>query len=112
MYEYRIAVPADHADEIENILRNEAKVQREGSMPVPDEMASEESWAIQAGTPLAILRVKSTTLQSIESLKNWLEQRFGDPYVDIRAQEPSGAFHFSFQAHSAEDIKDWVENQA
>jgi len=111
MYEYRIVAPAWHADEIENVLRGEAEVTQEGTIPTPDEMASDEAWAIQAGAPLAILTVKSPSLQSVVTLKNWVEQRFADPYVDIRAREPSGAYHFSFRAHSAEQIKDWVENQ-
>ncbi len=111
MYEYRIAVPAEFADEIENVLRDKAEVRRVETVPTPDEMASDEEWAIQSGTPLAILSIKSPTLQSVSSLKSWLDNRFGDPYVDIRAQEPSGAFHFSFQAHGAHEIKDWIENQ-
>ncbi len=111
MYEYWIVVPADHADEVENVLRDEAEVRREGTMPTPDEMAADEAWAISSGTPLAILCIEAPTLQSVNSLKNWLEQRFADPYVDIRAREPSGAFRFSFRSHSAEEIKDWIENQ-
>ena len=111
MYEYWIVVPADHADEVENVLRDEAEVCREGTMPTPDEMAADEEWAIQSGTPLAILHIEGPTLQSVNSLKNWLEKRFADPYVDIRAREPSGAYLFSFQSHSAEEIKDWIENQ-
>lgn len=112
MYRYQIVVPADHVDEIENLLRDEARVRQEGTVPAPEEMASDEEWAIQSGAPLAILSIESPTLQSVNTLKNWLEKRFGDPYVDIRAREPSGAVHFSFQAHGAEEIKDWLENQA
>lgn len=112
MYEYRIVVPAEHADEVENVLRGKAEVRREGTMPTPDEMASDEEWAIQTGTPLAILAIKGPTLQSVSSLKNWLENRFGDPYLDIRAQDQSGAFRFSFQAHGPEKIKDWIVEQA
>lgn len=111
MYEYRIVVPARHADEIENVLRDEAEVRREGTMPAPEEMASDEAWAIPTGAPLAILSIRSTTLQSAGTLKNWVEQRFADPYVDIRAQEHIGAYRFSFRAHNAEQIKDWIENQ-
>lgn len=111
MYEYKIVVPAGHADEVENVLRDEAEVRREGTMPAPDEMASDEAWAIQSGAPLALLSIKGRSLQSVNTLKNWLDQRWSEPYVDIRAQEPSGAFHFSFRSHSPEEIKDWVENQ-
>ena len=111
MYSYWIVVPEDCADEVLNVLRDQAEVRQEGTMPTPEEMASDEAWAIQSGTPLAVMHVQGPTLQSVSSLKNWLELRFADPYIDIRAREPSGAYTFSFRAHSAEEIKDWVENQ-
>lgn len=56
--------------------------------------------------------ISGPTLESAVTLKSWVEQRLADPYVDIRAQEPSGAYHFSFRANSAEQIKDWIENQS
>ncbi|MGE5620006.1 MAG: hypothetical protein ACM3US_12190 [Sphingomonadaceae bacterium] len=112
MYEFRIVVPQQRADEVENVLQGVAEVQREGVMPAPEQMASEEELAIASGSPLAILRIASPTLQGINELKSWLNQRWSEPYVDIRAQERSGAFSFSFRAHSAEEIKDWLENQA
>jgi hypothetical protein len=112
MYEYCIVVPAQHADEVENVLRDVAEVRNEGTMPAPDDMASDEAWAIQAGAPLAILTIKSPTLQSAVDLKNWVELRFADPYVDIRGRDASGAFSFSFTGHSAGEIKNWIENMS
>lgn len=111
MYEFRIVVPQQRADEVENVLRGVAEVHREGSMPAPDQMAADEDLAIASGAPLAILRITGMTLQGINELKNWLDQRWSEPYVDIRARALSGDFSFSFRSHSAEEIKDWLENQ-
>ena len=72
-------------------------------------MAGDETTAIQSGEPLAILVLKSTTLQHVSSLKNWLKQRYANPYVDIWLRESSGDLGFSFQSHGAEEIKQRVE---
>jgi len=112
MYEYRIAVPADSADEVENVLLGVAEVHREGTMPTPNYMAADEEWAIGHGAPLAILRIEGPTLQSVSSLKSWLENRFADPYVDIRLADEAGVYLFSFQAHGAEEIKDRIMEMA
>ncbi len=112
MYEYLIAVPLDRADEVENVLRGEADIQRRGTIPAPESMAADEAYAIAAGSPLAILWIQGPTLQSVSSLKNWLDQRWSEPYVDVRAETSSGAYEFSFRSHSAEEIKDWIQARA
>ncbi len=112
MYEFCVVVPDEHADEVENVLQDVAEVRRVGTMPTPEEMAADEEWAIASGTPLAILAIRGPSLESISSLKNWLQNRFADPYVDVRAQDSCGGFSFSFHAHSAEEIKDWMQKQA
>ncbi|MGI5838012.1 MAG: hypothetical protein ACOX87_16190 [Chloroflexota bacterium] len=112
MYEYRIAVPADSADEVENVLQGVAEVRREGTMPTPNYMAASEEWAIEKGEPLAILCITGPTLQSVSNLKNWLDNRFADPYVDIRLADEAGVYLFSFQSHGTEEIKDRIKEQA
>lgn len=112
MYEYRIAVPARSADEVENVLQGVAEVRLEGTIPSPNYMAADEEWAIEKGEPLVILCITGPTLESVSSLKNWLDNRFGDPYVDIRLANEAGVYLFSFQEHGAEEIKDRIEEQA
>lgn len=112
MYEYKIVVPADSADEVENVLQGVAEVSREGTIPTPNYMAADEEWAIEKGEALAILRITGQTLESVSSLKNWLDNRFADPYVDIRLADEADVYLFSFQAHSAEEIKDHIIEQA
>ncbi|GEM_PF-7117994 len=111
MYEYRIAVPAEHADEVENVLQGVAEVRREGTIPTPNYMAASEKWAIEKGPPMAILNISGPTLESVVELKNWLDNRFADPYVDIRVANQAEVYLFSFQEHGTEEIKDYVMEQ-
>ena len=111
MFEYRIAVPARCADEVENVLQGVAEIRREGTIPAPNYMAADEEWAIEKGEPLAIISIIGPTLESVSRLKYWLDNRFADPYVDIRLSDAAGVYLFSFQAHGAEEIKDQISRQ-
>ncbi|MCL4370154.1 MAG: hypothetical protein M1380_04520 [Chloroflexi bacterium] len=108
MYEYQIAVPAEHADEVENVLRDHAEIRPEGIMRAPRYIAADEAVAIATGDPLMILTLRSTSLENVTVLKNWVEQRFGDPYVDVWIPDAAGVLNWDLRSHNAEETKDHV----
>ena len=118
MYHYRIVVPAQLADEVENLVRTEADVSLEGLISAPEEvvaagnMGSGETNEAHFGSPVAVLAIRSQTLETVSNLKEWLSRRFNQPDVDIRLQVRPGRSSLSVQAHTTEELKDWLEQQA
>ena len=118
MYQYRIVVPAQLADEVENLVRGEADVSLEGLISAPQEVVSTANAGsgdpneAHSGSPLAVLAIRSQTLETIVSLKQWLSRRFNQSDVDIRLQVRPGRPSLSVQAHSTEELRDWVEQEA
>ncbi len=118
MYQYRIVVPAQLADEVESLVRPQADVSVEGLISSPEEVVaassvgSEESDELHSVSPLVVLAISSQPLETVVSLKEWLSLRFNQPDVDIRLHVRPGRPSLSVQAPTSAEIKGWLEQQA
>ncbi len=65
MYNYRVVIPAQLADEVENLVRSEADVSLEGLISTPEEVVS-------AGN---VGSAEPDQARTTEELKDWLEQQ-------------------------------------
>jgi hypothetical protein len=118
LYQYRIVVPAQLVDEVENVVRPSADVSIEGLISTPEDIAPpgeiglDEDFALHPAAPLAVLAIQSQDLESVVRLKEWLGHRFVGSQVDIRLQATAGRSSLSFQEHTPQEIKDWIQERA